>query len=110
MKRVITLGIALVAVGFPLGTAAQAPPTGSGDLELQRQQRRAVVLPKPSPDQVREDANRAVSDYGRTPSSDNVVRETSPVRPSARPDLDRDVRDGIQSQRLNDTIRQLHRR
>jgi hypothetical protein len=110
MKRVIALGIALLFVGLPPGAAAQAPPTSSGDLELQRQQRRSVVLPKPSPEQVREDASRAVSDYTGTPSPGNVVRETSPVRPSARPDLDRDVRDGIQSQRLNDTLRQLHRR
>ena len=37
--------------------------------------------------------------------SGKVVRETSPVRPSARPDLDYDVRTGIQSQRLNDAVR-----
>ena len=111
MSRVMRFGIALALSGLPLVAAAQAPPPATGgDLELQRQQRRAVVLPKPGPDQVRDDANRAVSDYAGTPSPGNLVRETSPVRPSARPDLDRDVREGIQSQRLNDTLRQLHRR
>jgi hypothetical protein len=104
MKPVLTFGIALLVLGVPLAAVAQAPPPTGGDLELQRKQRRSVVLPKPSPEQAREDANRAVSDYSGTPSPGNVVRDTSPVRPSSRPDLDRSVRDGIQSQRLNDAL------
>ena len=73
--------------------------------QSQRRQRRAVVLPKPSPDQVRSDADNAVSEYAGKRSPDRVVRETAPTRPSARPDLDYDVRTGIQSQRLNDALR-----
>jgi hypothetical protein len=104
MKAVIALGAAIFATALPLVAAAQSTSPGTTDLESQRRQRRAVVLPKPSADQVRSDADRAVSEYaGR--STDRVVRETSPVRPSARPDLDYDVRTGIQSQRLNDALR-----
>ena len=109
MKRVIAFGMALAVAGLPIVAAAQAPPPAAGgDLELQKKQRRSVVLPKPSQDQVRDDAHRAVTDYAGTPSPGKVVRETSPVRPSSRPDLDRSIRDGIQTQRLNDVLH--HRR
>ena len=38
---------------------------------------------------------------GEPIGGDQVVRDTSPVRPSSRPDLDRDVKQGIQSQQIN---------
>jgi hypothetical protein len=72
---------------------------------MQSKQRRSVVLPKPTPEQIRQDADTAVSEYAATRETGKVVRETSPVRPSARPDLDDDVRSGIQSQRLNDALK-----
>lgn len=106
MKATLALGVALLATALPLTAAAQSSSPGSaGDLELQRKQRRSVVLPKPSPDQVRADADRAVSDFAATRSPGRMVRETSPVGPSARPDLDYDVRSGIQRDRVNDALR-----
>jgi len=101
MKWVSFVVVGVLVCGLPLTVAAQAPsPPSTGDLQLERKQKKAVVLPKPSPDQVRADAERAVDEViGRSP--DAVVRETSPVRPSSRPDLDYDVKSGIQSQQLN---------
>ena len=100
MKPTLALGVALLAAALPLAALAQAPAPSTGDLEIERKQRKAVVLPKPSPDQVRADADRAIDEYaGRSP--DQVVRDTSPVRASSRPDLDRDVKQGIQSQQIN---------
>jgi hypothetical protein len=99
MKFWCALGLVLLAIASPLAASAQAPVT-SGDLQIERKQRRSVVLPKPSADQVRADADRAVDDYaGRSPSA--VVRETSPVRPPSRPDLGYDVTNGIQGERIN---------
>lgn len=105
MKATLALGLAFLAAALPLAAAAQSSSPSTGDLELQRKQRRSVVLPKPSPDQVRADADRAVSDYAATRAPGRIVRETLPTRPSARPDLDYDVKSGIQSQRLNDALR-----
>ena len=100
MNSMLAAGVALLVVALPLAAAAQTPSSTTGDLQIERKQRKAVVLPKPSADQVRTDADRAIDEYtGRSPGQ--VVRETSPVRPSSRPDLDRDVREGIQSRQLN---------
>ena len=99
MKSTLALGIALLSAALPLAAAAQSSPT-TGDLELQRKQKRSIVLPKQSPEEVRMDADRAVSEYAASQPMGRVVRETSPVRPSARPDLDSDVKGGIQTRGL----------
>ena len=106
MKSLI-LSVALVIAGLPSAATAQTSSPPSGDLQIERKQKKAVVLPKPSAEQVRADADRAIDEYttGKTPGQ--VVRETSPVRPSARPDQDNAVRQGLQQQNLN---RQLHGR
>ena len=99
MMFTLALGVALLVIA-PLAVAAQAPSSPSGDLQLERQHRKPVVLPKPSPEQTRVDAERAVDEIvGRDPGA--VVRDTSPVGPSSRPDLNYDVKSGIQSDRLN---------
>jgi hypothetical protein len=106
MKSALILGVTLLTAALPAVAAAQAPKPNAGDLELQRKQKRSVVLPKQNPDQVRADADRAVSEYAATrPTPGRTVRETSPVRPPARPDLDYDVRTGIQSERIGDALR-----
>ncbi len=102
MKSTLAMGIAMLVAGLPLAAAAQSPKPSTGDLEMQTKQRRSIVLPKPTPEQIRTDADAAVNEYAATRNPGKVVRETSPVRPSARPDLDSDVRSGVQSQRLND--------
>jgi hypothetical protein len=106
MTSMWAVGIAMLVAGLPLVAAAQSSAPSTGDLEMKAKQRRSVVLPKPSPEQIRTDADAAVSEYAATQkNTGKVVRETSPVRPSARPDLDTDVRSGIQGQRLNDALK-----
>jgi hypothetical protein len=99
MKSILAIiGFALV---LPLVAEAQAPSApSSGDLQIERRQRKPVVLPKQSSEQVRADADRAVDEIvGRDPS--RVVNETSPLRPSTKPMTDRDVTQGIQQQNIN---------
>jgi|ERR1051326_1678825 hypothetical protein len=105
MKPTLALGLALIVAALPLAAAAQSQSPATGDLEIQKKQKRAVVLPKPSPEQARADADRAVTEYasGRTPGQ--VVRDTSPVRPSSRPDLDYDVKSGIQTRQLQKELK-----
>ena len=105
MKSTLALGVALLALSLPVVAAAQSKAPSSGDLEQQRKQKRSIVLPKQSPEQVAAEADRAVSDYAATRPTGRVVRETSPVKPSARPDLDPDVRSGIQSKGISDQLK-----
>lgn len=101
MRRLFAPVLLVVLAIAPVTAKAQAPTTPSGgDLEIERKGRKAVVLPKPTAEQVRSDADRAIDDYvGRSPGQ--TVRETSPVRPSSRPDLDYDVKQGIQTNGVN---------
>jgi hypothetical protein len=92
-------------VSLPAWATAQQASPPSVDLSIDRTQRRPVVLPKPSAEQIRSDADAAVEDYVTGKSMGRVVRETAPVRPPSRPDLDDDVTGGIQTQRLNDALR-----
>ena len=105
MKSTLILGVAMLTAALPIVAAAQSQSPATGDLELQRKQKRSIVLPKQSPDQVRADADRAVSDYAARRPTGRIVKETAPTRPSARPDLDYDVRSGIQSQRIGDALK-----
>ena len=101
MKSTLAIGVALLSAVLPLVAAAQS---GSSDLELQRKQKRSVVLPKQSPEEIRQEADRAVSEFAAGQPMGRVVRENSAVRPPARPDLDPDVRGGIQTRRLGDAL------
>ena len=104
MKSTIALALALLTTMLPVAAAAQSA-AGSNDLQLEKKGKRAIVLPKQSPDQVRSDANQAVDDFAASKNTGPLVNQTSPVRPSTRPDLDYDVKSGVQGQRLNDAIR-----
>ena len=101
MKSTLAIGVALLGVTLPLVAAAQSGPS---DLELQRKQKRSIVLPKQSPEEVRMEADRAVSEFAAGQPMGRVVREHSPARPPARPDLNYDVTGGIQTRRLNDAL------
>lgn len=104
MKSTCAVGMAMLIIGLPLAAAAQssAPST---DLQIQTKQRRAVVLPKPTQEQIRQDADTAVSEFAATRNPSQIVRETSPMRPPSRPDLNSDVTGGIQTRQLNDALR-----
>src|SRR5262245_38774990 len=100
MKSRVFMSLALLITALPLAAAAQAPPATTGDLQIERQQRKPVVLPKPSAEQTRADADRAVDEIiGRDPN--RIISETSPVRSPSRPDYTYDVKNGIGSERMN---------
>jgi hypothetical protein len=101
----IALLSVLLAAGLPGRMIAQQASPPSVDLSIDRAQRRPVVLPKPSPEQTRTDADAAIDDYVARRNMGRVVKETAPVGPPSRPDLDDDVTGGIQTQRLNDALR-----
>ena len=100
MKSRAVVSVALLIAALPVIAAAQAPPATTGDLQIEKKQRKPVVLPKPSAEQTRADADRAVDEIiGRDPN--RVISETSPVRSPSRPDFNYDVKNGIGSERLN---------
>jgi len=102
MKSLVVIALGLLVGALPLVAAAQStPPPSGGDLSIEKKQKRSIVLPKPSQDQIRSDADRAVSEYAVKQDPRSVAKETSPVKPSSRPDLDYDVKSGIQSQNVN---------
>ena len=105
MKSALAIGIVTLAIALPLAAAAQSISPGTSDLTIEKRDKRAIVLPKPNSEQIRVDADRAVNDYAATQDRHRLVKDTSPLRPAARPDFDYDVRTGIQSQRLNDALR-----
>lgn len=105
MRSTFVFGIALLATALPLAAASQSLTPSTDDLTIEKKQKRSIVLPKPSPDQVRADADRAVSEYAATQDPRRIVNQTSPVRPPTRPDLDRDVTNGIQSKGINPSLK-----
>jgi hypothetical protein len=104
MTAMIATALALLIAATPLAAAAQSPASPD-DLQLEMKRKRAIVLPKQSPDEMRSDAERAVDEYAAGRRSGALVDQTSPVRPPERPDLGYDVKTGIQGQRTNDALR-----
>lgn len=105
MRTTLVLGIALLATALPLAAAGQSSTPSTNDLTIEKKQKRTIVLPKPSPDQIRTDADRAVSEYAATQDPRRIVNETSPLRPPTRPDLNYDVTDGIKSKALGPSLK-----
>jgi len=102
------IAIALVAASssalLPAPAGAQATITQGTELEQQMTRRRHVVQPRPDAGAVRRDVDRAEEALAAERRLDEVVRESvSPLR--RRPDLDDDVRSGIQSRNLRDALR-----
>ena len=104
MKRVARL-IALAAVLLvPNAVRAQAADPSDTQLEMERQQRRLFVRPTPPAETIERDVQNAMADGERRERQQEIARDLRrPV--SRRPDLDYDIKSGIQSQRLNDALR-----
>ena len=78
------------------GTAsAQANKSGSIDLDYKP---RTPALQKVPPRKIEEDTTQALSEIDRQ-RTDQMLRDSQP-NPTRRPDLDRDVTQGIQSRGL----------
>ena len=104
MKRVALL-IALAAVLLvPEAVRAQAENPSDTQLQMERQQRRLSVRPTPPAATIERDVHDAMAEGERRERQQEIVRDLRrPV--SRRPDLDYDIKSGIQSQRLNDALR-----
>ncbi len=100
MPRFALLLALATALLVPDVAGAQATTLGETQLRLEREQRRVIVAPSPSIETVERDAEAAE----QRQRQHDIVRDLA--RPlSRRPDLDYDVKSGIQSQRLNDALR-----
>jgi hypothetical protein len=91
-----TLPLALLVLLASAGIAT-AQTKSSGTLDLEYKQRTPAVRPVP-PRKVEEDTAQAVRELSRQ-RTDRMLREVQPG-PSRRPDLDRDVTQGIQTRGL----------
>ena len=99
--KTLPLALALLLAGAAVllasaGTAsAQANKSGSIDLDYKP---RTPALQKVPPRKIEEDTTQALSEIDRR-RTDQMLRDSQP-NPTRRPDLDRDVTQGIQSRGL----------
>ena len=100
-SRFAPLIVVALTTLFPdlvFGQAASPPET---QLQMERRQRRAIVRPGPPAEAVERDTEAAMAEIEQRQRQDETVHELR--RPSTRrPDLDYDVKSGIQSRRLNE--------
>jgi hypothetical protein len=93
----IVAALLLVAAA---GAGAQSPPPApkaGGSIDLQYKQR-SPALQKVPPRKLEEDTAQALGELDRQ-RTERMLRDSAPA-PSRRPDLDRDVTQGIQSRGL----------
>jgi hypothetical protein len=91
-----TLPLAVLML-FASAGIAPAQTKSTGPLDLEYKQRAPALRPVPPP-KVEEDTTQAVRELDRQ-RTDRMLRNVQPG-PSRRPDLDRDVTQGIQSRGL----------
>lgn len=93
----IVAALLLAVVGSASAqSATQAPKTG-GPIDLQYKER-TPALQKVPPRKLEEDTAQALSELDRQ-RTERMLRDSVPA-PARRPDLDRDVTQGIQSRGL----------
>jgi len=96
--RALVLAVLAILVGAGLVGAGAAPAqTKSGPLDLEYKQRAPALRTVP-PRKIEEDTTQALNEIDRQ-RTDRMLRESQP-NPARRPDLDRDVTQGIQSRGL----------
>jgi hypothetical protein len=88
----------LASAGIAAAQTAPAQTKSQGQLDLEYKQRTPALRPVP-PRKLEEDTAQAVRELSRQ-RTDRMLREAQPT-PSRRPDLDRDVTQGIQTRGLN---------
>jgi hypothetical protein len=105
MRRVALLVALAAALLVPDTVRAQVASPSETQLEMQReQQRRLIVRPTPPAETIERDVQAAAADAQQRERQQEIVRDLRRPLPR-RPDLDYDVNNGIQSQRLNDALR-----
>jgi hypothetical protein len=95
-----TLFLALLLI--LAGVGAAPAQNKSAPLDLEYKQRTPAVRTVP-PRKIEEDTTQALSEIDRQ-RNDRAIRDNQPA-PRRRPDLDRDVTQGIQTRGLSDALR-----
>ncbi len=95
-----TLPIALLILLASAGAALAQDKPNPLDLEYKQ---RAPALRTVPPRKIEEDTTQALNEIDRQ-RNDRAMRENQPA-PLRRPDLDRDVTQGIQQRNLGDVLR-----
>jgi hypothetical protein len=103
MRRVI-VAVAVMLALAPVAARGQDASGPDPDLQQRRQQRRIIVQPRPSPEVLQRDVERAAADLATERRLDDAVRDTTPSVPR-RPDLTEPVQGGIQTRDLNKALR-----
>ena len=96
-KAPIVAALLLAVAGSASAQSPSPAPKAGGSIDLQYKQR-SPALQKVPPRKVEEDTAQALSELDRQ-RTERMLRESVPG-PSRRPDLDRDVTQGIQSRGL----------
>jgi hypothetical protein len=103
MKTPLIAAVLLLVTGASASAQGTAPagtppaPKSGGSIDLQYKQR-APALQKVPPRRLEEDTAQALGELDRQ-RTERMLRDSVPG-PSRRPDLDRDVTQGIQSRGL----------
>ena len=100
MRRMV-VSLLITSAGALLAAVAPAQNAVSQDTDIEQQmkRRRFVVQPKPDPQMITQDIDRVTELLAAQQRFDRAVRDSvSPLH--RRPDLDYDVRSGIQSRNL----------
>jgi hypothetical protein len=103
-SRIALTLVVVAALLAPDSVMAQAASPTETQLQMERRQRRTIVRPTPPAATVERDVDAAAAEVEQRRRQDDTVRELRRPLPR-RPDLDYDVKSGIQSQRLNNAIR-----
>ena len=98
MHRLVA-SLAFTVLFVPPGALAQDAPTPDPDLQLKREHKRIIVQPRPSPEVLQRDADRAVDELAAQRRLQETLRDGNPS--SRRPDLGEPVQGGIQTRELN---------
>lgn len=93
---IILVSVSLVSAGVASAQNESAP------LDLEYKQRAPALRTVP-PRKIEEDTTQAVNEIDRQ-RTDRLLRDNQPS-PMRRPDLDRDVTQGIQTRGLSDALR-----
>jgi len=102
MKGSVTAVIVVAAALAPAVVQAQSASTET-QLQQELRHRRVIVRPVTPPEEVERDADRAAVEL-RERERDQVVRDLS--RPTQRtPQMDQDLKGGIQTRSLNNALR-----
>lgn len=96
--------LVMALVLLPVPVLAQSALTTDSDLQQKIRQKKIIVQPRPAPDVVQRDADRAIDELAAERRLDGTLRDVNPSVPR-RPDLSEATQGGIQTRELNKALR-----